>query len=59
MREIGLNKLDVINVFRRTLTDRVEQDTLINSIVMAVAEVIEENNKRIFKDILVTLKEGE
>ena len=58
MREIGLNKLDVINVFRRTLTDRVEQDTLINSIVMAVAEVIEENNKRIFKDILVTLKEG-
>ena len=59
MKEIGLNKLDVINVFRRTLTDRVEQDTLINSIVMAVAEVIEENNKRIFKDILVTLKEGE
>ena len=58
MREIGLNKLDVINVFRRTLTDRVEQDTLINSIVMAVAEVIEENNKRILKDILVTLKEG-
>ena len=59
MKEIGLNKLDVINVFRRTLTDRVEQDTWINSIVMAVAEVIEENNKRIFKDILVTLKEGE
>ena len=59
MKEIGLNRLDVINVFRRTLTDRVEQDTLINSIVMAVAEVIEENNKRIFKDILVTLKEGE
>jgi hypothetical protein len=48
---IGLSKLDVVTIFRRYLQDRVIEDSLINSIAMAVGEVIEENNKRLFEDI--------
>ena len=58
MDKIGLDKLDVITVFQRILTDRVTEDPLINSIAMAVGEVIEENNKRLLKNILGTLKRG-
>ena len=48
---IGLNKLDVITIFKRYFKDAVTEDSLINSIAMAVGEVVEENNKRLFEDL--------
>jgi len=56
METIGLNKLDVITIFQRTLADRTTEDPLVNSIAMAVGEVIEENNKRLSDNILEILK---
>ena len=58
MEKIGLDKLDVITVFQRILTDKVIEDPLVNSIAMAVGEVIEENNKRLLEHILGTSKRG-
>ena len=52
MKKIGLDKLDVIAVFRRTFADRVIDDPLIDSIAKSVGEVIEENNKRLLEEIL-------
>ena len=49
MKKIGLDKLDVVAVFRRTLADRVEEDPLVNSIARAVGEAIEENNKKLWE----------
>jgi hypothetical protein len=57
MRKIGLAKLDVITVFKRTFADRVEEDLLIGSIAKAVGEAIEENNKRLSEELEVILKE--
>jgi hypothetical protein len=48
---IGLSKLDVITIFRRYFKDVVIEDSMINSVAMAVGEVVEENNKRLFKDL--------
>jgi len=48
---IGLSKLDVVTIFRRYLQDTVVEDSLISPIAMAVGEVIEENNKRLFEDL--------
>lgn len=58
MRKIGLDKLDVITVFRRTFTDRVMEDALIRSIAKAVGEVIEENKKRLLEDLVDASKKG-
>ncbi len=52
MRMVGLNKWDVMTVFRRTFADKVIDDPLINSIVKAVGEVIEENNKTLLEDLV-------
>jgi len=49
MKKIGLDKLDVVAVFRRTFADRVEEDPLVNSIARAVGEAIEENNKKLWE----------
>jgi|GEM_PF-2550771 len=35
MRKVGLDRLDVIAIFRRALADKVTEDSLINSIAMA------------------------
>jgi hypothetical protein len=51
MEMIGLNKLDVVTIFRRYLKDMVTEDSLINSVAMAVGEVVEENNKRLIEDL--------
>lgn len=51
MNKIGLSKWDVTIVFRRTFGDKVEEDPLIDSIVRAIGEVIEENNKRFLEDL--------
>ena len=48
---IGLSKLDVITIFRRYFKDVVIEDSMINSVAMAVGEVVEENNKRLFRDL--------
>ena len=48
---IGLNKLDVVTIFRRYLKDMVIEDSMINSVAMAVGEVVEENNKRLIEDL--------
>jgi len=49
MDMIGLNKLDVVTIFRRYLKDMVIEDSMINSVAMAVGEVVEENNKRLIE----------
>ena len=51
---IGLSKLDVVTIFRRYFKDVVIEDSLINSVAMAVGEVVEENNKRLLKDLKAT-----
>jgi hypothetical protein len=48
---IGLSKLDVVTIFKRHLKDMAVEDSLINSVAMAVGEVVEENNKRLL-DVL-------
>lgn len=48
---IGLSKLDVVTIFKRHLKDLVVEDTLINSVAMAVGEVIEENNKKLLEGL--------
>ena len=53
MKKISLDKLDVIAISRRTYTDRVMDDPLIDSIAKSVGEVTEENNKRLLGEILV------
>ena len=48
---VGLSKLDVVTIFRRYFRDMVIEDSLINSVAMAVGEVVEENNKRLFEEL--------
>ena len=48
---IGLNKLDVVTIFKRHLKDIVVEDSIINSVAMAVGEVVEENNKRLLESL--------
>ena len=51
MEMIGLSKLDVVIIFRRYLKDMVIEDSMINSVAMAVGEVVEENNKRLIEGL--------
>ena len=50
---IGLDKLQVVTIFKRHLQDMVIEDSLIKAIAMSVGEVIEENNKKILRDLQV------
>ena len=52
MKRIGLGKLDLMTVFRRTFADKVAEDPLINSTAKAVGEVIKENNRRLLEDLV-------
>ena len=47
---IGLDKLQVVTIFKRHLQDMVIEDSLVKSMAMAVGEVVEENNRRLLKD---------
>ena len=47
---IGLSKLDTVTIFKRHFKDMAVTDSLINTIAMAVGEVIEENNKKLSED---------
>jgi len=51
---IGLSKLEVVTIFKRYFEDKTMTDSLIKSMAMAVGEVVEENNKRLSKDLKVT-----
>ena len=48
---IGLSKLDIVTIFKRHVPDTVTEDPLIKYVAMAVGEVIEENNKKVLKDL--------
>ena len=48
---IGLDKLEVVTIFKRHLRDTITDDSLVKSIAMSVGEVIDENNRRILKDL--------
>jgi len=52
---IGLSKLDIVTIFKRHLKDMVVTDSLINTIAMAVGEVVEENNKKLSEDLRITI----
>ena len=56
MRKIGLDRLDVMAVLRRTLPDGVMEDALMESVAKAVGIVVEENNKRLLEDLVVAPK---
>ena len=58
MRKIGLDRQDVITIFRRTFADKAVDDPLVNSIAKAVGEIIEENNKKILDDLAGSSGEG-
>ena len=58
MEKIGLDKFEVISVFKRILVDKVTEEPLIYSIAMAVGLAIEENNNKLAETLLGTLKRG-
>ena len=47
MEKVGLGKMEVRAVFRRSLFGKLEELSLIDSIADAVCEVIEENNNKL------------
>jgi hypothetical protein len=52
---IGLSKLDIVTIFKRHFKDMAVTDSLINTIAMAVGEVVEENNKKLSEDLKTTI----
>ena len=48
---VGLGKLDVVTIFKRHFEDQTITDSLVKSIAMAVGETIEENNRKIVKEL--------
>ena len=55
---IGISKVDIVTIFKRHFKDQVLTDALINTMAMAVGEVIEENNKKIVDDLKRTSSTG-
>ncbi|MFC1869845.1 hypothetical protein ACFLYE_01070 [Chloroflexota bacterium] len=55
---IGISKLDVTTIFRRHFKDKVVTDSLINTMAMAVGEVVEENNKKLLEDLKAAKSNG-
>ena len=58
MEKIGLDKLEVISVFKKVLVDKVTEDPMVYSIALAVGLAIEENNKRLAENMFGILKRG-
>ncbi len=53
MRKIGLDKMEVRAVLRRTISSRLEESPpFLECIADAIAEVIEENNKRLWEALV-------
>ncbi len=55
MSSVGLDRRDVATVFRRVLAKDLEKDLLLASVARAVGEVIEENNKKLWDQIVRVL----
>ena len=56
MTKIGLDRMEVRAVFRRSLIGSFEELSLIDHIADAVGEVIEENNKKLWETLQEALK---
>ena len=56
MTKIGLDRMGVRAVFRRSLVGRLVEPCLIDCIADAVSEVIEENNKKLWETLQEALK---
>ncbi|MFC1910367.1 hypothetical protein ACFLXC_03630 [Chloroflexota bacterium] len=56
MTKIGLDRMDVRVVFRRSLTGKLEELSLIDHIATAMGQVIEENNKKLWETFQEALK---
>ena len=56
MTRIGLDRMEVRAVFRRSLIGRFEELSLIDCIADAVGEVVEENNKKVWETLQEALK---
>jgi hypothetical protein len=57
MQKVGLDKLQVMVVFRRILAGKVDEDAVIRSVAQAVGEAIEQNNKKLLADLRLLQKE--
>jgi len=55
MNSVGLDRMGVVVVFRRVLPKDMEKDPLLASVAKAVGEVIEENNKKVWDQIVRAL----
>ena len=51
MEMIGISHSEVVTIFMRYFKELALEDSLINSVAMAVGEVVEENNKRLLEDL--------
>ena len=58
MKKIGLDRLAVSGIFRRTFSDEVEENPLVKSIAKAVGETVEENNKQLLDDLREFFERG-
>jgi len=56
MTKIGLDRMQVRAVFRRSLVGSLEETSLIDNIADAVGVVIEENNKKLWETLQEALK---
>jgi hypothetical protein len=56
MTKIGLDRMEVRAVFKRSFVGSIEEQSLIDHIANAVGEVIEENNKKLWETLLEALK---
>ena len=56
MEKIGLDRWEVTTAFRTVFGDRVTEDPLIHSIAEAVGEVIEQNNKGLWGELMNALE---
>ena len=56
MNSVGLDRRDVVTVFRRVLAKDLEKDPLLASVARAVGEVIEENNKKLWDQMVRALE---
>ncbi len=51
MKRIGLDRLAVVSIFRRSLGNEVEVNPLVKSIAKAIGETVEENNRQLLRDL--------
>jgi hypothetical protein len=57
MKKVGLDKSDVIMIFKRAVTDEQTEYYLRESIARVVGEIIEENNRMLVKEFINIIKD--